>query len=80
MIRELLFFDTAEVYGPYTSEEWVGEALVPFRNKVKIGTKFGFGVEEKQPTALNSRPDHIRRAVEGSLRKEELKKTKRKVI
>ena len=62
------FFDTAEVYGPYTSEEWVGEALAPFRDKVKIGTKFGFGVEEKQPTALNSRPDHIRRAVEGSLR------------
>ena len=58
------FFDTAEVYGPYTSEEWVGEALAPFRDKVKIGTKFGFGVEEKQPTALNSRPDHIRRAVE----------------
>lgn len=56
------FFDTAEVYGPYTSEEWVGEALAPFRDKVKIGTKFGFGVEEKQPTALNSRPDHIRRA------------------
>ena len=63
------FFDTAEVYGPYTSEEWVGEALAPFRNKVKIGTKFGFGVEEKQPTALNSRPDHICRAVEGSLRR-----------
>lgn len=63
------FFDTAEVYGPYTSEEWVGEALAPFRDKVKIGTKFGFGVEEKQPTALNSRPDHIRRAVEGSLRR-----------
>lgn len=63
------FFDTAEVYGPYISEEWVGEALAPFRDKVKIGTKFGFGVEEKQPTALNSRPDHIRRAVEGSLRR-----------
>ena len=62
-------FDTAEVYGPYTSEEWVGEALAPFRDKVRIGTKFGFGVEEKQPTALNSRPDHIRRAVEGSLRR-----------
>lgn len=57
------------MYGPYTSEEWVGEALAPFRDKVKIGTKFGFGVEEKQPTALNSRPDHIRRAVEGSLRR-----------
>lgn len=63
------FFDTAEVYGPYTSEEWVGEALAPVRNQVKIGTKFGFGVEEGRPTALNSRPDHIRRAVEGSLRR-----------
>lgn len=63
------FFDTAEVYGPYISEEWVGEALAPFRDKVKIGTKFGFGVEEKQPTAINSRPDHIRRAVEGSLKR-----------
>lgn len=67
--RGVTFFDTAEVYGPYLSEEWVGEALSPFRDKVKIGTKFGFGVEEKQPTALNSRPDHIRRAVEGSLRR-----------
>lgn len=63
------FFDTAEVYGPHLSEEWVGEALQPFRDKVKIGTKFGFGVEEGRPTALNSRPDHIRRAVEGSLKR-----------
>ena len=63
------FFDTAEVYGPYTSETWVGEALAPFRDKVKIGTKFGFGVEEGKPTALNSRPEHIRRAVEGSLKR-----------
>lgn len=63
------FFDTAEVYGPHTSEEWVGEAVEPFRDKIKIGTKFGFGVEEGQPTALNSRPDHIRRAVEGSLKR-----------
>lgn len=63
------FFDTAEVYGPYTSEEWVGEALAPVRDKVIIATKFGFGVEEGWPTALNSRPDHIRRAVEGSLRR-----------
>ncbi|MBS5807709.1 aldo/keto reductase [Desulfovibrio piger] len=63
------FFDTAEVYGPYTSEEWVGEALAPIRDKVVIATKFGFGVEEGRPTALNSRPDHIRRAVEGSLRR-----------
>ena len=63
------FFDTAEVYGPYTSEEWIGEALAPVRDKVIIATKFGFGVEEGRPTALNSRPDHIRRAVEGSLRR-----------
>lgn len=62
------FFDTAEVYGPYTSEEWVGEALAPIRDQVKIASKFGFGVEEGRPTALNSRPDHIRRAVEGSLK------------
>lgn len=67
--KGVTFFDTAEVYGPHTSEAWVGEALAPFRDKVKIGTKFGFGVEEGQPTALNSRPDHIRRAVEGSLKR-----------
>lgn len=65
--KGVTFFDTAEVYGPHTSEEWVGEAVAPFRDKIKIGTKFGFGVEEGKPTALNSRPDHIRRAVEGSL-------------
>lgn len=67
--RGVTFFDTAEVYGPHTSEEWVGEALAPVRDKVVIATKFGFGVEEGRPTALNSRPDHIRRAVEGSLRR-----------
>lgn len=61
------FFDTAEVYGPYFSEECLGEALASVRDQVIFATKFGFGVEEKQPTALNSRPDHIRRAVEGSL-------------
>lgn len=62
-------FDTAEVYGPYTSEEWVGEAVAPFRDRIKIETKFGFGVEEGKPTALNSSPDHVRRAVEGSLKR-----------
>ena len=67
--KGVTFFDTAEVYGPYTSEVWVGEALQPFRSEVKIATKFGFGVEEGKPTSLNSRPDHIRRAVEGSLRR-----------
>ena len=65
----MTFFDTAEVYGPHVSEAWVGEALQPFRSRVKIATKFGFGVEEGAPTALNSRPDHIRRAVEGSLKR-----------
>lgn len=63
------FFDTAEVYGPYISEEYLGEAVAPFRDNVVIATKFGFGVEEKQPTALNSQPKHIRRAVEGSLKR-----------
>ena len=47
----------------------MGEALAPVRNQVRIGTKFGFGVEEGRPSSLNSRPDHIRRAVEGSLRR-----------
>ena len=67
--RGVTFFDTAEVYGPHTSEEWVGEALSSVRNHVKIATKFGFGVEEGQPTSLNSKPEHIRRAVEGSLKR-----------
>lgn len=63
------FFDTAEVYGPHLSEEFVGEALAPIRDQVVIASKFGFGVEEGKPTALNSRPDHIRRAVDGSLKR-----------
>jgi aryl-alcohol dehydrogenase-like predicted oxidoreductase len=63
------FFDTAEVYGPHLSEEYVAEALAPVRKQVVIATKFGFGVEEGKPTALNSRPDHMRRAVEGSLKR-----------
>ena len=63
------FFDTAEVYGPYLSEEYVAEALAPVRQQVVIATKFGFGVEEGKPTALNSEPNHLRRAVEGSLRR-----------
>ncbi len=63
------FFDTAEVYGPYISEEYLADAVAPFRDKIVIATKFGFGVEERQPTALNSEPKHIRRAVEGSLKR-----------
>ncbi|MFC5428035.1 aldo/keto reductase [Paraburkholderia denitrificans] len=64
------FFDTAEVYGPYLNEEVVGEALAPVRDKVVIATKFGFtfGDDNKQQI-LNSRPDHIRWAVEGSLKR-----------
>lgn len=59
------FFDTAEVYGPYLSEEMVGEALAPMRDKVQIATKFGFAIDGT--IALNSRPDHIRKVVEQSL-------------
>lgn len=64
------FFDTAEVYGPYLNEEVVGEALAPVRDQVVIATKFGFtfGPDNKQQI-LNSRPEHIRFAVEGSLRR-----------
>ncbi len=66
------FFDTAEVYGPYTNEELVGEALAPFRNKVQIATKFGFELDAKggpQWTGLNSRPEQIRKVVEASLKR-----------
>lgn len=68
--RGVTFFDTAEVYGPYLNEEVVGEALQPFRDRVVIATKFGFtfGDDNKQQI-LNSRPEHIREAVEGSLRR-----------
>jgi aryl-alcohol dehydrogenase-like predicted oxidoreductase len=66
------FFDTAEIYGPFTNEELVGEALSPFRNEVVIATKFGFEPaipEETNWSGLNSRPEHIRKAVEGSLQR-----------
>jgi aryl-alcohol dehydrogenase-like predicted oxidoreductase len=68
--RGVTFFDTAEVYGPYLNEEVVGEALKPYRDRVVIATKFGFtfGDDNKQQI-LNSRPEHIRAAVEGSLRR-----------
>lgn len=65
----ITFFDTAEIYGMNVSEEWLGEALSPIRSQVKIETKFGFAVAENQPGVLNSQPKHIRRAVEGSLRR-----------
>jgi aryl-alcohol dehydrogenase-like predicted oxidoreductase len=65
------FFDTAEVYGPFTNEDIVGEALQPVRDQVKIATKFGFAFAENgvEPGGLCSRPDSIRRAVENSLRR-----------
>ncbi|MBK9472002.1 MAG: aldo/keto reductase [bacterium] len=74
--RGVMFFDTAEVYGPYTNEELVGEALAPFRGQVVIATKFGFDLDTppdlrgtKGAPTLNSRPAHIVAAVEGSLRR-----------
>jgi aryl-alcohol dehydrogenase-like predicted oxidoreductase len=71
--RGITFFDTAEVYGPYTNEELVGEALSPLRDRVVIATKFGFDLSggDNRPGAagLNSRPEHIKEAVEGSLKR-----------
>jgi aryl-alcohol dehydrogenase-like predicted oxidoreductase len=70
--RGITFFDTAEVYGPFTNEELVGEALAPFHGKVVIATKFGFKLD---PTGkpgwlgLNSRPEHIKEVAEGSLKR-----------
>jgi aryl-alcohol dehydrogenase-like predicted oxidoreductase len=75
--RGITFFDTAEVYGPYLNEELVGEALAPFRGKVVIATKFGFDVSPDKdprgmkgvPPSVNSQPQHIKEAVEGSLKR-----------
>ncbi|HTW59304.1 MAG TPA: aldo/keto reductase [Terriglobales bacterium] len=75
--RGITFFDTAEVYGPCLNEELVGEALAPFRGKVVIATKFGFDVSPDKdprgmtgaPPGVNSRPEHIKQAVEGSLKR-----------
>ena len=64
--KGVTFFDTAEVYGPYTNEELVGEALAPFRDKVVIATKFGFDIEAG---GLNSQPKHIKKVVEASLKR-----------
>jgi aryl-alcohol dehydrogenase-like predicted oxidoreductase len=63
------FFDTAEVYGPFTNEELVGEALAPFRGKVVIATKFGFECDDGKQGGLNSRPQHIKQVVEASLKR-----------
>lgn len=69
--RGVTFFDTAEIYGPFTNEELVGEALAPFRDRVVIATKFGFAFDTvgKPTGALDSRPESIRRTTEGSLKR-----------
>ena len=70
--RGITFFDTAEVYGPYSNEELVGEALEPFRGKVAIATKFGFDLNpdgSRGPKETDSSPEHIKQAVEGSLKR-----------
>ena len=71
--RGITFFDTAEAYGPYLNEELVGEALAPFRRQLVIATKFGFDLSggDNRPgvAGLNSRPEHIKEAVEGSLKR-----------
>src|SRR6202789_340044 len=71
--RGVTFFDTAEVYGPFTNEDLVGDALPPFRKQLVIATKFGFALSgsDHRPGApgLNSRPEHIKQAVEGSLKR-----------
>jgi len=70
--RGVTFFDTAEVYGPFNNEELVGEALGPFRGKVAIATKFGFDINpdgSRGPRPTNSLPEHIKQAVEGSLKR-----------
>ena len=68
--RGVTFFDTAEVYGPFTNEDLVGEALAPVREKVVIATKFGFKFGPNgEPMGVDSRPEHIKQAVEGSLKR-----------
>jgi aryl-alcohol dehydrogenase-like predicted oxidoreductase len=67
--RGVTFFDTAEVYGPYTNEELVGEALAPLRGKVVIATKFGFKIENGKQAGLDSRPAHIKEVAEASLKR-----------
>jgi aryl-alcohol dehydrogenase-like predicted oxidoreductase len=67
--RGITFFDTAEIYGPYSNEELVGEALGPFRGRVKIATKFGFKIAAGKQTGLDSRPEHIREVAEASLQR-----------
>ena len=70
--RGVTFFDTAEAYGPFTNEELVGQALAPVRDRVVIATKFGWNIDpetgDRRP-GLNSRPEHVKRATEGMLKR-----------
>jgi len=69
--RGVTFFDTAEVYGPFTNEELVGDALAPYRDQVVIATKFGFKIDPNtgQQAGLDSRPEHIKEVAEASLKR-----------
>ena len=67
--RGVTFFDTAEVYGPFTNEELVGEALSPVRDQVVIATKFGFKIDQGAQRGVDSRPEHIKQVAEGSLKR-----------
>jgi aryl-alcohol dehydrogenase-like predicted oxidoreductase len=68
--RGVTFFDTAQIYGPFTNEELVGEALAPFRGRVVIATKFGWQIDpDGQRRGVNSRPEYVKQGVEGSLKR-----------
>src|ERR1700739_866088 len=69
--RGVTFFDTAEVYGPFTNEELVGEALAPFRDQVGIAPQFGWRLDPEtgRPIGMDSRPEHIRQVAEASLKR-----------
>ena len=67
--RGITFFDTAELYGPYTNEDLVGEALAPFRGRVSIATKFGIKLDANWQQVQDSRPERIRQSIEGSLKR-----------
>ena len=69
MEQGITFFDTAEVYGPFTNEDLVGEALEPFKGQVVIATKFGFNIQDGKMAGLNSRPENIRKVAEASLKR-----------
>ena len=67
--RGITFFDTAEAYGPFTNEELLGEALAPFRGQVVIATKFGFKFDGDKQSGTDSRPEHIKKVAEASLKR-----------